>query len=389
MIRIAHLIPSLGTGGAETMLANLLSLTDRRRFAPLVIALSDDQGPVADRIAGLGVPVHVCGMRRGAPGLASTLRLLSLVRSAKPHLLQAWMYHGNLAALAAGALAAPGAPVLWNLRGANPDLRQEKPLTGAVIRLGGKLSRRASAIIVNSMEGARLHRECFGYRCRRWEIIPNGFDTERFAPSAESRRSVRQELRLPPDALLVGLISRYHPMKDHDNFLRAAAIVYRSVPCIRFLMTGRCVDDPAGPVSRLVSRLGLDACVFGLGERGDIARIDAALDIACSASWSESFPTSVGEAMACGVPCVVTDVGDSGFLVDDTGLQVPPRNPEALAGAMLDLIGRGAGARRALGQAARQRILQKFALESVTARYEALYVDLLAERRKGERRCVA
>ncbi|MBI1787578.1 MAG: glycosyltransferase [Acidobacteria bacterium] len=372
MIRVAHLIPSLGLGGAEWMLANLLSRTDRERFAPLVIALAEAGGPLAERIAGLDIPVYGCRMRRGIPDPAGALRLLRLARRERPDLLQGWMYHGNLAAQAAAALEGRGVPVIWNIRAANPELRREKTATALAIRLGAKLSGRPAAIVCNSIEGARLHGQRLGYR-GRWEVIPNGFDCDRFAPSGEARVSVRAELGLRPETPLVGLISRYHPVKDHPNFLAAAARVKREAPEVRYVMAGNGVDAACGPLRMQIAALGLEGHVFCLGERRDVPRLTAALDLACSASWSEGFPTSIGEAMACGAPCVVTDVGDSGYLVGDTGLRVPPSDSGALAAAILDLMRREDGRRRELGRAARERIRRHFSLDLVAERYQGLY----------------
>jgi glycosyltransferase involved in cell wall biosynthesis len=117
-----------------------------------------------------------------------------------------------------------------------------------------------------------------------------------------------------------------------------------------------------------------------LGQREDVSRLFAAMDIATSASRSEAFPVVVGEAMACGTPCVVTDVGDSAMIVDQTGIVVAPRNPDALAGAWRKLINAGPEVRRRLGLAARQRVEQNFALPAIVDRYQAIYARLAAKR---------
>src|SRR5579864_9511445 len=135
-------------------------------------------------------------------------------------------------------------------------------------------------------------------------------------------------------------------MKDHTNFLRAAGLIARRYSNVYFVLAGSGVTADNSTILEIIASEGLQDRIFLLGERSDIPRLTAALDIACSASWSEGFPNTVGEAMACGVPCVVTDVGDSGYLVGNTGLKVSPRCPGAMAEAIGRLIDAGAEYRR-------------------------------------------
>jgi glycosyltransferase involved in cell wall biosynthesis len=281
--------------------------------------------------------------------------------------------------------------VLWNIRGSHCRLADEKLLTAATIWLGARLSSRPFRIVNNSLASARQHEALLGFRRDRWSIIPNGFEVERFRPSAKAREEIRAELRLKSDSLLIGLIGRYHPMKDHSNFLSAAAILRHSVPGAQFVMAGAGID-PANHALFAQSRdLGLLDCTHLLGARTDIPRVTAALDIAGSSSYSEAFPNVIGEAMSCGVPCVVTDVGDSSWLAGDTGLSVPPRDPKALAEAWLSLIARGPEGRQALGAAARERIVERFSIGAIAAQYEALYDQALDSKRteRKSRVCAA
>ncbi len=171
--------------------------------------------------------------------------------------------------------------------------------TALVIRLGALLSARPAAIIYNSVTSAQQH-EALGYRHDKRVILPNGFDCEMFRPRPEARSSFRRELGVADDSLLVGLIARCHPMKDHAAFLRAAAIIRRSHPKVWFVLAGSGVSRERASAAQRHSREGLDGGIFLLGERKDTARINAALDIACSSSaWGEGFSNSIGEAMAC------------------------------------------------------------------------------------------
>jgi Glycosyltransferase len=390
MVKIAHFITGLNTGGAETMLYKLLCGMDRNRFDPFVVSLAH-QGPLAARIAELDIPVFNCGMQPGFPNLRAPFELTRLLRRFSPHLLQGWMYHGNLAAQAA-ALALPGPPaVAWNIRSAHHLPGGEKFMTGAAIWMGARLSALPSRIVANSKVSAQIHQLRLGFSKHRWTIIPNGFELEKFRPSETARSEIRSELGLPQDTLLIGVIGRYHPVKDHANFLRAAGIFRKRSPAVHFLLAGSGVDADNAALREQCAAAGLLESAHLLGERNDMARITAALDIATSSSASEAFPNVIGEAMCCGVPCVVTDVGDSACLVGDTGLTVPARDSEALAGAWMNLYAGGDSGRRALGAAARKRIAAHFSIASVTAQYEQMYHQILEAQAeaKGYRRCAA
>lgn len=359
------------------MLYKLLSHGDSRGFRPAVISLGK-RSTLDARIEALGVPVYNIGMRPSKlPTPGQLRRLVSAVRQVNPDVIQGWMYHGCLAAEFARTFAARGAPVIWGLHSCNNDLTLEKRLTAAIIRLCGRLSARPAKIIYVS-EASRQQHEAMGYHAQNAHVIPNGFDTTHFAPSTEARAEVRAELGVEEDHLLIGLVGRFHPMKDHINFLRAASLLSADYHAARFLLVGREVDADNPVLRRLLVRLGLEGRTHLLGERNDISRLIAASDIcSLSSSYGESFPLVVGEAMACGVPCVVTDVGDAAKLVGPTGLVVPPRDSEALAEAWRELIRLGSAGRAQLGEAARARVRENFHVASVTAQYEALFRSVL------------
>jgi glycosyltransferase involved in cell wall biosynthesis len=373
-----HVITSLDTGGAQIMLLKLLSAADSGwDFA--VVSLTDE-GTIGPRIAKLGVPVYSLGLRPRFPNPLRLLTLRRITNRLRPQLIQGWMYHGNLMASLARTASQTQAPVLWNIRQSLDDFAAHRRLTAAIIWLGALFSRRPAAIIYNSQTGARQH-EAFGYRATKQVIIPNGFDCKVFRPDDEARLQVRAELGVRNGTILVGLIARCDPVKDHVGFLRAASLVAREHPETRFLLIGSGVTREHLVFSKIAPELLLQDRVFLLGERLDIPRLTAALDIACSASWAESFPNTLGEAMSCGIPCVVTDVGDSRYIVGDTGLSVRPRDPQALAQAISRLIGAGAAHRQELGAGARRRVENEFSLPVVTRQYEMLYRKHLAHTR--------
>jgi glycosyltransferase involved in cell wall biosynthesis len=376
-IRTLHIINDLSIGGAEMTLYKLLSRTDRSKFNPTVISLNG-VGKVGDRVKQLGIEVDAVGMKPSGLRARSLVRLVRILRRVKPHLIQGWMYHGNLAAQFAGLFVPRPVSIIWNIRQSLYSLDDEKPATARAIRLGARLSGLPSMILNNSQKSVSQH-AAIGYETTRTVVIPNGFDTETFIPAAEARVSVRAELGMPGDAILVGRIGRYHHTKDHPTFLRAAALLLRDYPDTQFLLAGNDVDWNNREVRTLVHDLGLVERVHLLGERLDMPRLTAALDIATSTSHAEGFPNVIGEAMSCAVPCVVTDVGDSGGLVGDTGRTVTPQDPEALAAAWKAVIELGQEGRTDLGARARLRVMRKYSLASVVEQYESLYQTVIAE----------
>ena len=209
-------------------------------------------------------------------------------------------------------------------------------------------------------------------------MISNGFDCDVFRPDDDAHYRICNQLGLDSSAIVIGLVARFHPSKDHIGFLRAASLVSTMHPESSFLLVGKGLAQSDPTLNNLISQLNLTGRVFLLGERTDIPQLTAGLDIACSSSAYEGFSNSIGEAMACGVPCVVTDVGDSAYLVQDTGVIVPSRNPKALAHAIGQLIDAGSAKRKELGMAARRRIESEFSLPKVARRYEDLYKQCLA-----------
>ncbi|MBN1428635.1 MAG: glycosyltransferase [Anaerolineae bacterium] len=375
--KITHLITDLDTGGAEMMLARLVTHMDSKQFTNTVISLTD-LGTLGEQIAALGVPVFALGMRPGVPDPRGLARLANLLRREKPDILQTWLYHADLLGTIASRLT--HVPVLyWNIRCSDMDMRRYSKLSLLVLRILARLSRWPNGVIVNSLAGKQLH-ESLGYRPRRWEIIPNGFDLERFHPDPATRQSVREELSIPLNMLLIGLAARYDPMKDHRTFLAAAGQISRERHDVHFILAGRGVEQLSG----VVDDLGLDEHVHLLGERADIPRILAALDIfSLSSAFGEGFPNVIGEAMACGVPCVVTDVGDAASIVGDAGRVVPPGDPIRLADAWRQLLAMPEPERQALGQSARRRVEALFSIQSVARRYESLYRAIGKERQSG------
>jgi glycosyltransferase involved in cell wall biosynthesis len=364
----------LDTGGAEMMLFKLLSRLNRDNFQMQVISLTNI-GPIGEKIRALGYTVRAMGMQRGVPDPRGMVRLTRWFARELPDLIQTWMYHadliGGVAAKIAGRI-----PVIWGLRQSNLERRCNRRTTLWTARLCGHLSGFLPERIVCCSEAVREAHAALGYAAEKMRVIPNGFDLELFKPAPEARISVRQELGVPLDTPLIGMAARFDVQKDHWTFVQAAARLHAVQPRVKFLLCGVGITHDNQQLGHWLACAGLTPVCYLLGARQDMPRLLAAMDIAVSSSAGEGFANVIGEAMACGTPCVVTDVGDSKLIVADTGLSVPARSPRALAEAMQALLDRGMDQRRTLGQVARQRIAEYFSLDAIAAQYEQLYKEI-------------
>jgi glycosyltransferase involved in cell wall biosynthesis len=377
-LRIMHLITSLNVGGAQMHLYKTVTRFHPGKVASLVVSLAPP-GRVGQLIQGQEIPVIGLGMRRGRLNPHACARLLQIIRRFKPHILQTYLYHADLLGYLAAKWA--GVPmVLWNLRQSRMDFSRYHRTTGLTVRLCARLSRGVKHILVNSYAGLKAHGR-LGYDTARMLVVPNGFELSRFRPHAPSYQEVRQELGLGPETRLVGMLARFDPQKDHETFLRAAQLVSKRLPEAIFLLAGNGLhhDNPAFAQLLAANPINPERLRI-LGERPDAPRLLAALDVYVSSSaFGEGFANAIGEAMACGVPCVVTDVGDSAFIVGETGLVVQPRQPQDLSRAIEEMLTWPHSGRVSRGRAARSRIQQKFDINRIVAQLESFYLDLAAQ----------
>ena len=378
MTKILHIITGLNVGGAERFLHVLLAGGLATHCENRVISLSD-MGEYGSKLEALGVPVTCLGMLSGRPSIQAIRVLRRSLREFQPDIIQGWMYHGNLVASLAAKLS-PGKPlVVWNVRHSLYDLEAEKRGTQWVIRLSKWISRQPRHILYNSHLSRQQHQN-FGFRPANGAVIPNGFDTRQWKPGAEARQFTREMLGLDETDVLLGFVARYHPMKDVPTFLQAMGLLMPKDARLHCVMVGRDIGPDNANLAPYFAELPMDR-IHILGQRDDVPRLMPGFDVFCLSSNSEAFPNVLGEAMACGVPCVSTEVGDSGHVVGDTGTIVSASYPEALADALGSIISMNAASRQAKGEAARHRIVEKFDLPKIIKRYIDLY-NLLMDTKK-------
>lgn len=375
--RIVHIITGLRTGGTETMLYNILSRMDKSRFETWVVSLTGE-GDWAERLRMTGAHVIVLNMRKGPGIFGKIVKLVRIIRQVKPHLVQTWLYHadliGGLAAKAAGS-----SKIVWSIRHMNLEPHLNKRTTLMAAKLCSWLSFWVPVKILSNAEVSSETHVRYGYDKTKILTIPNGFDTEVYKPDTPARQDVRQELGIGAEAQVIGLIARFHPQKDHANFIRAAGMVLKSRPETIFILCGSGIDNENVGLASWIDAAGIRPNLRMLGMRMDVPRIMASLDLLVLSSLGEGFPNVIGEAMACGIPCVSTRVGDAAMIIGGHGKVVQPGDSPALAEAILEILALEGEVRRNLGQMGRASIESSYSLNGISKKFENLYLKLIEE----------
>lgn len=364
---ILFLARSLDRGGAERQLVVLASGLARRGHA-VAVAVFFGGGVYEAELAAAGVRVINLGKQGRWDILAFLNRLVRLVRKECPDVLHSYLGVPNILAVVLKPFL-PGTRIVWGVRASNMDLSRYDWLSRLAYVLERRLARFSDRIIANSHAGKR-HAVENGFPEDKIFVIPNGIDTEYFRFDPEGRRQVRLAWGVGEDEILVGLAARLDPMKDHSVFLEAASRIARERREVRFVCVGGGPADYAEALKQRAAALSLTNQLIWVGARDDMPAVYSALDIASSSSYSEGFSNTIAEAMACGVPCVVTDVGDSALIVGDTGSVVPTGDHSALAAAIQRLTDLSHEERRGLGEACRARVVSEFGIDRLVDRTE-------------------
>lgn len=379
-MRILHIITGLGDGGAEAVLSRLIT-TDRADSHHVISLL--DEGTYGVPLAAAGIPVYVLRMPRGRATPAGLVKLYRLMRQIRPDVVQTWMYHADLLGGIVARLAGTRA-LVWGIRNASLDSRTTTFTTRLVARASALGSRSWPRRIIScSSRAAEMHIR-LGYDCRKMVVIPNGYDLTHFAPDLEMRARLRAEWNFGPGMKVLGMVARWDPAKDHRTLLSALTVLgAKGVGGEwRCMLVGTGIEEGNTALRELLAQCGIGERVSLLGPRRDIPAVMNALDLHVLSSASESFPNVVAEAMGCGTPCVVTDVGDAGLIVGDTGWVVSPHDPTGLAqGVDTALVAMRdyPAAWQTRQRSARDRIETHFSLDRMVRAYSQVWHAAAAE----------
>jgi glycosyltransferase involved in cell wall biosynthesis len=375
MIKVLFLIPTLELGGAQRQLVELIKGLDKTRFGVTLVTFLDGGGMRSEIEGKSGVKV-LSLEKRGKRGILPFLfRLWRVAREVRPQIIYGYMSLASEFCLLIGWLVRT--KVVWSLRASNVDYAQYNWALGCTFRAGAWLSRLADLVIVNSVAGKQYHLD-HGYDSRNMVVISNGIDTEYYRPDLEARHSTRKKWSISEHETVIGLVGRVDIMKGHPTFLRAAAELAKESPNVKFVCVGYGPESYMSELRIMGDKLGLRDRLIWAGSSNCMVAIYNALDFLTSTSIGEGFSNVIGEAMACGVPCVVTDVGDSALIVGETGSIVPPNAPSVVAKAWRDWLSMPKETLSARRLQARSRIESNFSLRAMVTKTESALLDLQA-----------
>lgn len=373
-MRCLHIISNLNLGGAELMLKRLASdpLFRAQGLEHHIVSLRDE-GVLGMALKAQGVTVNALNTGHFALMPLAFFRLWRLIRRTKPDVVQTWMVHSDLLGGLASRLAGVRS-VVWGVR--TTDYSVESRSTQWVRWVCARLSGVVPVRIVCAAQASLVNSKEAGYAADKLMVIPNGFDLVQLSASLGSGQAIRQSLGLESDTCVVGCLGRYNPAKDHANFVAAAAVLAHRFPQARFLMVGRGLDAGNPELMQRIEATGFRERFVLLGERADPAACLDAMDVFVLSSCTEGFPNVLGEAMAMGLPCVSTDVGDSALLMGSRQWLVPARDSKALADKLTQLLILSLEDRQRLGAQARQRVVDVFSMTASAQQFMNLYTSL-------------
>jgi glycosyltransferase involved in cell wall biosynthesis len=376
-VKILHIITSLDVGGAQTMLYQLLKAGKDNQHDQMVVSLTG-QGPVSKDIRALDIRVQELELRRWGQGPGSLWKLFRIIRDYRPDLVQTWLYHADLIGGLAARLSSRGR-VVWGVHHTLTTANSLKSATFLVARLNALLSRFIPARIVCCSQTALETHARLGYREDKMLMIPNGTDITRFRPDSPAGSRLRSALGLPERAKVIGMFSRFHPQKDHHTLILAAGILLEEMPDVHFLLAGEGIDNDNRQLKDWIANAGVADNIHLLGLRQDTPLLYAALDVfTLSSSHGEALPLVLCEAMACGIPCVATDVGDAARVLGDTGLCVPVNDPASLSRAWKAILDGPDSEYERLSHAARKRIEDHYDFDLAAVKYNHLYEAIVS-----------
>jgi glycosyltransferase involved in cell wall biosynthesis len=372
-LKVLHVITGLGDGGAEGMLYRLC-LKDRitKHF---VISMSD-AGKYGQLLRDAGIEVYYLNIYSISKLAKGLIKLWLLIRKVQPDVVQTWLYHADFFAGIIAKLL--GKKIVWSIRNGNISSLCLGYRTAMLVRLCALLSKFIPKKILScSNRAAEVH--CgIGFDRLKISIIYNGFCTTKFFPNLVARQSIRAALGISECVFVIGCVARFDIQKDHKTLLASLNLLKKKENFI-CLLIGFGVDNKNLELNSLIKNYDLAKQVFLLGPRDDIPNLMNVMDVHILSSRGEGFPNSIGEAMACGTPCIVTDVGDAAYIVDSTGWVAPSGEPLALAEFLAqakDEMYNYPEKWSIRKDLCRLRISQNFSLEMTVKRYNELWNSL-------------
>lgn len=376
-MKVIHILSGLYQGGAESQLEKLILFSKNENISHVVISLKNDKTPLMQRFRDNGITVHCVGFN-GIGVFVGFFRLKVLLKklTTPTTVIQCWMYHANFFGLLAAWLIGVSSQVVLNIR------RTELPkgLTGLLAALSAKLSNILPVKIICCAEAAKESHIVAGYNSANILVIHNGIDIELFQPNDGARVDFRNEISVVNNDFIIGMVGRYAPIKGHLYLLQAFERLLSEGKnrSIKLVLVGREIETAVALQTLLVLPL-IKRNLILLAERSDISKVMPGFDLLCLPSLSEGFPNVVAEAMASGVPALVTDVGDAAIIVDNNDMVVAPADIKQLTEKLSNFIDKSSSEKKEISERVRKLIVTQFSVEHAWREYYKLYKRIIED----------
>ncbi len=375
-MQVLHIITGLQRGGAETLLCNLCKFDTEHTHTIISLSeLKDSESVLNDQP---NVCVYSLNFRHGKIRLSGLSKLYKLIKQIKPDIVQTWMIHADMIGGIVARLAGVK-NIFWSVHYTNLVKGKSKRSTIFLTKINAFLSYFIPKKIIYCAEKSREVQESLGFKKTKGVVVQNGYDIESFIINTSLGLKFRNELDIHPEAFIIGHVGSYHPLKDQANLIEALTLLDQRGFNFYAVFAGVNLDNNNTSLVSLIKNKGLSNRVHLLGRRNDIPSIMNGIDLFILSSESEAFPNVLNEAMACGTPCVSTDVGDASLILGDTGWIVPSKDSESLYSSVIKAVQEKESNHRSWSQrsvACRQRIVQKFSLEKMVRKYKEVWINV-------------
>ena len=368
-MKILHIITALGDGGAEHTLYKICKYDNENEHVVISLKGPDKYYRLLKK---LGIKVYYLNIKFYS--INKFFTLTSLINSLKPNIVQTWLIHADLiGGVAAKIIGIKN--IIWNVRYTNIVLGKSKITSVFIVKILSYLSFFIPNFIIVVSKKAKKIYGTEGYDKKKFVYIPNGYDFSILKSDQSQRKNFRKKFKVNKKTLLIGNVARYDPKKDHANLLKALALLKLKNRDFLCILVGTNINKSNSELTSLIKELKLSHKIKLLGKKNNISQIMNGIDIYIqSSSYGEGFPNVVAEAMSCGTPCIVTNVGDASHIVGKNGWVVPPNNEIKLA-RTIDSISDKIGSKKwnMISEDARMKIKDKFSIKKMISSYNKLW----------------
>ncbi len=370
MKKYLHIITSLDIGGAETMLLRLIKHKSDLVKSTIVVSLTNN-GKIGEALEEIGVKVVCLEIKSWSSIFKTLLKLKKIIQNERPTIVHTWMYHANIFGGIAAYLA-KSQNIIWSIR-RSEFTRKESLSTFVIMKIGAMFSSTIPKAIVHVAESGLKNHQKYGYKSNNTLVIPNGFDLEKLKYDQSARKKIRNELNLSNDQILIGCVGRFHVSKGYETLISSSANVLKLHKNVKYLLIGRNLDKRNSILMEWINKTGFPEKFIMVGEKRNIAEYMNAMDVFCLPSITEGFPNVVGEAMASGLPCVATSVGDVEKITGNNAILVKPNNNELLSKGLNKILSMGNKKRKIMGLNGRRKIEKEYPINLICEKYYNLY----------------